>query len=229
MISEFVHNFGMYEPEIRRYKGRYIDSNFFLDKIRNMLLKNVNIKYPQTRNLNSAIDASREPDIEMQKAFESKIRAVDEKISEDDINKTNNLQDIEDIINWIGNKSDCNKSFELSSLVQEEFKNFNINLERFEKLRKELTTLSNNDQDNFDKLYAQMKGIYTGEIYRAKNQKINNFINSIKQQSERFRTFLIKFTLEDYNNKIENVINKEEFRKVFIDYFKIKFNQISID
>jgi hypothetical protein len=74
-----------------------------------------------------------------------------------------------------------------------------------------------------------MKGIYTGEIYRAKNQKINNFINSIKQQSESFRTFLIKFTLEDYNNKIENVINKDEFRKVFIDYFKIKFNEISID
>ncbi len=70
MISEFTHNFSMYEPEIRRYKGQYVDSNLFLDKIRNMLLKNVNLKYPQTRNLNSAIDASREPDIEMQKAFE---------------------------------------------------------------------------------------------------------------------------------------------------------------
>jgi hypothetical protein len=67
-----------------------------------MLLKNVNLKYPQTRNLNSAIDASREPDIEMQKAFESKVRAVDKPISEDDINKTNNLQDIEKIIDWIG-------------------------------------------------------------------------------------------------------------------------------
>ncbi len=29
MISEFVHNFGMYEPEIRRYKGQYVDSNLF--------------------------------------------------------------------------------------------------------------------------------------------------------------------------------------------------------
>ena len=34
MLSEFVHNFGMYEPEIRRYKGQYINSNLFLDKIR---------------------------------------------------------------------------------------------------------------------------------------------------------------------------------------------------
>ena len=32
MISEFVHNFGMYESEIRRFKGKYVDSNFFLDK-----------------------------------------------------------------------------------------------------------------------------------------------------------------------------------------------------
>jgi hypothetical protein len=39
MISEFVHNFRMYEPEIRRFKGQYVDSNIFLDKMRNMLLK----------------------------------------------------------------------------------------------------------------------------------------------------------------------------------------------
>jgi hypothetical protein len=194
-----------------------------------MLLKNVNLKYPQTRNLNSAMDSSVQPDIEMQKAFEAKVRAVDEQITEEEQNKSHNLQMIENIINWIGNKSDCDKSFELSSVVQEEFKNFNINLKQFEKLRKELTTLSNNDQDNFDKLFTKMKGIYTGEIYTAKNQKINNFMNSIKQQSESFRTFLIKFTLDDFNNKIENSINKEEFRKAFIEYFKIKFNEISLD
>ena len=165
----------------------------------------------------------------MQKAFESKIRAVDEKISENDINKTNNLQMIEDIINWVGNKSDCNRSFELSSIVQDEFKKYIINLELFGKLRDELTKLSNSEQDNFDKLYTQMKGIYTGEIYTARNQKINNFINSIKQQTESFRTFLINLTMEEFNNKIENAIDKEEFRKAFIVYFKIKFIEISID
>ena len=37
MISEFIHNFAMYEPEIKKYKGQYTDSNRFLDKIRNML------------------------------------------------------------------------------------------------------------------------------------------------------------------------------------------------
>ena len=99
MLSELIHNWALYEPEIRRFKGQYVDSNLFLDKIRNMLLKNVNLKYPQTRNLNSVIDASREPDIEMQKVFEAKNRAVDEPVSETDINKTNNLQMIEEIIN----------------------------------------------------------------------------------------------------------------------------------
>jgi hypothetical protein len=29
MISEFVHNFGMYEQQIRQYKGQYVDSNLF--------------------------------------------------------------------------------------------------------------------------------------------------------------------------------------------------------
>jgi len=187
MISEFVHNFGMYEPEIRRYKGQYIDSNLFLDKIRNMLLKNVNLKYPQTKNLNSLMDASREPDIEMQKAFEEKNRVVDEPISESDMTSTNNLQMIENIINWIRNKSYCIESFELPSLVQDVFKNYNINLERFQNLREELTKLSNDHQYNFDKLYTEMKGIHTGEIYRPRNQTINNFINSIKQQSESFK------------------------------------------
>ena len=229
MLSELIHNWALYEPEIRRFKGQYVDSNLFLDKIRNMLLKNVNLKYPQTRNLNSVIDASREPDIEMQKVFEAKNRAVNVPISEIDKTITHNLQMIEDIINWIGNKSDCNRSFELSSIVQEQFKQFNIILERFEKLREELTTLSNNNQDNFDMLYTQMKGISTGEIYKVKNQKINDFINSTKQQSDSFRTFLIKFAVGDFNNKIENTTNKDEFRKSFREYFKKKIIDISLD
>jgi hypothetical protein len=58
MLSELIHNWYLYEPEIRRYKGQYVDSNLFLDKIRNMLLKNVNLKYPQTRNLNSLMNKS---------------------------------------------------------------------------------------------------------------------------------------------------------------------------
>ena len=123
-----------------------------------MLLKNVNLKYPATKNLNSAMDMSIELEIEMQEAFIAKNRAVNQPISETDITTTHNLQKTENIINWIGNKDNCNKSFELSSIVQEQLQQYNINLE-LKKLRKELTTLSNNDQDNFDNV------IYTNERY----------------------------------------------------------------
>jgi hypothetical protein len=73
-----------------------------------------------------------------------------------------------------------------------------------------------------------MKGIYTGEIYKSRNQTINNFINSIKHQSESFRTFLIKFTLEEFNNKINNTTNKDNFYDIFRNYFINKF-KIGLD
>ena len=171
MISEIVHNWVMYEPEIRKYKSQYVDKSIFMDKLRNMLLKNVNLKYPATRNLNSAMDMSIEPGIEMQKTFEAKNSAVNQPISETDITTKHNLKKTENIINWIGTKDNCIKSFELSSIVQEQFQQYNINLERFEKIKEELKKLSNNDQDNFDMFYIQMQGIYTGEIYKPKNEK----------------------------------------------------------
>jgi hypothetical protein len=74
-----------------------------------------------------------------------------------------------------------------------------------------------------------MKGIYTGEIYRARNQTINNFINSIKQQSESFRTFLIKFAIDEFNNKIKNIKKKEDFYDTFRNYFLNKFKEINLD
>jgi len=185
MISEFIHNFSMYEPEIRRFKGQYVDSNLFLDKIRNMLLKNVNLKYPQTRNLNSAMDTSREPDITLQEAFESKVRAVDKPISEDDINKTNNLQDIEKITDWIGNnKKYCDMYFELSDYVTQIFLDVGINLERFDNLKNVLTTLSEEVVESFDKIYFDIENIYTGKYYFTKNQTLNNFINNPKNNQK---------------------------------------------
>ena len=82
MLAELVHNFQYYEQQIRQYRGQYINDKLFLDKLRNMLLKNVNLKYPATISLNSAIDESNEPDIEIQKAFEAKNQAVDKPIDE---------------------------------------------------------------------------------------------------------------------------------------------------
>ena len=151
----------------------------------------------------------------MQKAFESKVRSVEKPISEDDINKTNNLQDIEKIIDWIGNsKKDCNMNLELFEIVYQIFSYVNIKLEQFDDLRYILTTLSEEDIDKFNQIYFDIEDIYTGKNYSIKNQKLNNFVNNPKKQSESFRTFLINFAIDEFNNKIKNNTKKKIFMKL---------------
>ena len=228
MLAELVHNFGYYESEIRKYKGQYIDDKVFTDKLRNMLLKNVNLKYPATTSLNSAMDSSNDPDIVMQKAFEAKNRAVEEPIADTDKTISNNGQMIDTIIQYIGKTSPiCSKIFELSNIVIELVSKYKF-ITRFSQLEKMLTELSKNDPKSFGLLYAEIESIYTGEIYETKNAEINAFINNIKKQSESFRTFLINFAMEDYNRKITAVTNQEVFYNTFRDYFKNKLN-ISLD
>jgi hypothetical protein len=223
MLAELIHNFSYYEQQIRQYRGQYVNDKLFLDKLRNMLLKNVNLKYPATITLNSAMDANpNEPDVEMQKAFEAKNQAVNEPISEVEKNTTNNLQMIENMISWIGtNQTSCSAKFELSAVVTELLRRY-IKFERFDKLRILLTNLSNTDQNSFEFLYADIEGIYTGTIYTTKNNNINAFISNPKQQSESFRTFLIKFAIEDYKNKYAGATNKAIFYETFREYFKSK-------
>jgi hypothetical protein len=162
----------------------------------------------------------------MQKAFEAKNQAVNEPINEDETNTTNNLQMIANMISWIGkNQSSCSVKFELSTVVTELLKKY-IKFERFDKLGDLLTELSNNDQDSFDLLYADIERIYTGNIYKTKNTDINAFINSLKQQSQSFRTFLIKFAMEDYKRKFDIVPDKDKtkFYTTFREYFKLKIS-----
>ena len=87
-------------------------------------------------------------------------------------------------------------------------------------MRELLTKLSNDNKDSFDLLYADIEGIYTGSIYKTKNTDINAFINNIKPQSESFRTFLIKFAMEDYKRKYASATKKTAFYKTFREYFK---------
>ena len=44
-----------------------------------------------------------------------------------------------------------------------------INFERFNQLRDLLNKLSEKDQNSFEILYADIEGIYTGNIYKTKN------------------------------------------------------------
>jgi len=131
---------------------------------------------------------------------------------------------IQNMITYIGkNQKSCSVKFELSTVVTELLKRY-IKFERFDQLRELLTKLSNTDQNSFELLYADIEGIYTGHIYKSKNIKINEFINNPKQQSQSFRTFLIKFAMEDYKRKYAGATDKATFYTTFREYFKSKTN-----
>ena len=209
MLSELIHNWALYEPEIRRFKGQYVDSNLFLDKIRNMLLKNVNLKYPQTRNLNSVIDASREPDIEMQKAFEAKNRAVDEQITEEEQNQTSALQQLSFLKIYIGTTNEnCNKKFELKSVVIDKFNLiFNQNIDNINQMNNILNSSKSHIdyKDEINIFYNWCKTVYDGSLYKAQ----------LKDEPGSFRTIYINRIITEYNK-----IKSPEMDKTFQDYLR---------
>ena len=202
MLSELIHNWALYEPEIRRFKGQYVDSNLFLDKIRNMLLKNVNLKYPQTRNLNSVIDASREPDIEMQKAFEAKNRAVDEQITEEEQNQTSALQQLSFIKNWIGTSNEfCNKEFELKSEVIDKFNLiFNQKFDNINQMNNILNSSKSHIdyKDEINIFYNWCKTVYDGSLYKAQ----------LKDEPGSFRTIYINRIITEYDKTFQDYLLK---------------------
>jgi hypothetical protein len=51
IIEELVHDWEMYEPKIRKLRGQFVDNKFFLNRLGNMVLANVNLKYPLRKPL----------------------------------------------------------------------------------------------------------------------------------------------------------------------------------
>jgi len=238
MIAEFVHNFGYYESEIRKFRGQYIDDKVFIDKLKNMLLKNVNVKYPATIPLNNALDtasntasnsnkdSNTNSQMEtMQKYLEEKNRSANETISENEKIETDNIQKnefmINNIIGWIGtHQTECSKKFELASSVKDIISK-KLKCENFGALKNMLINLSKANQKSFEELYEELHSIYTGEKYRESvknNITLINFINNIKEQSESFRTFLINTAITDYDKQIESK-NADNFGELFRKYF----------
>ena len=208
MLSELIHNWALYEPEIRRFKGQYVDSNLFLDKIRNMLLKNVNLKYPQTRNLNSLIDKSNEPDIEMQKAFEAKNRAVDEQITEEEQNQTSALQQLSFIKNWIGTSNEiCNKDYIKSEVIDKFNLIFNQKFDNINQMNNILNSSKSHIdyKDEINIFYNWCKTVYDGSLYKAQ----------LKDEPGSFRTIYINRIITEYNK-----IKSPEMDKTFQDYLR---------
>ena len=224
MLSELIHNWALYEPEIRRFKGQYVDSNLFLDKVRNMLLKNVNLKYPQTRNLNSVIDASREPEIEMQEAFIAKNRAADEPISKTEKNATDLLQQIAKIKEWIGEtKSLCDEKFELGSVVINKFNEIFLS-NTVDAISKIVKLFNNpqfwNNKEQIQIFYNWCKSVFDGSLYNIvlKDDPTN--------KSKSFREIYIDKIVIEYE-KIKSPDVNTLFQDYLRDLLKIKFGKVN--
>jgi hypothetical protein len=191
MLAELVHNFSYYEQQIRQYRGQYVNDKLFLDKLRNMLLKNVNLKYPSTISLNSAMDASKEPAIEMQKAFEAKNKKVNEKHSQSDPP----LAKLEFIIGAFGKSADeCSKNYELWDVVFEAITRFFEEISDVDTYDDIITIFSNamkcyikSEPQGADNILNSLIAVYTGTYYLNQNPPadIQNLIkNNTKISSE---------------------------------------------
>ena len=209
MLAELVHNFQYYEQQIRQYRGQYINDKLFLDKLRNMLLKNVNLKYTSTISLNSAMDASNEPDIEIQKAFEAKNQAVNEKHSVSDAP----LGKLEFIIHALGkSENECSKHYELWDKVYESLTRTFKEISDDDTYNDVIRIFSNatkyyikNEPEKTDTMLNSFISVYTGTYYLNLNppgdiQKLTE--KYITEES--FRTKLIRMVDKKY---------KEEYAK----------------
>ena len=134
MISELVHNWASYEPDIKKYKGQYIDNKLFIDMIQNMLLKNVNLKYPSTRNLNSMMNASNDPALIQQQAIEQKNKNVlNKKVLQDAP-----LAKLDFVISVIGeSEQDYNKHYELWDALLTFYGVYSMKLQKMIHLQKQ--------------------------------------------------------------------------------------------
>jgi hypothetical protein len=226
MLAELVHNFGYYESEIRKYKGQYIDDKVFTDKLRNMLLKNVNLKYPATIPLNSVMDSSNEPDIVMQKAFEAKNKNVNQQYSTSDPL----FGKLDFIMKALGkDEEDCSEKYELWDVVIEYFKGafteisesdtYEDIIRTFEKASKYYIK---EDPSSVKNMLDSLINVFTGTYYSNLNPTpdIRKLItNSLTGGS--FRTKIINMV----HNKYEEIYNKVQSKTYFEKHIVQDFNE----
>ncbi len=226
MLAELVHNWAMYEPQIRQFRGQNVDNSVFGDKLRNMLLKNVNLKYPATIPLNSVMDSSNEPDIVMQKAFEAKNKNVNQQYSTSDPL----FGKLDFIMKALGkDEEDCSEKYELWDVVIEYFKGafteisesdtYEDIIRTFEKASKYYIK---EDPTSVKNMLDSLINVFTGTYYSNLNPTpdIRKLItNSLTGGS--FRTKIINMV----HNKYEEIYNKFQNKTYFEKHIVQDFNE----
>ena len=228
MLAELVHNWAMYEPQIRQFRGQNVDNSVFGDKLRNMLLKNVNLKYPATIPLNSVMDSSKEPDIVMQKAFEAKNNNVNQQYSTSDplLGKLNF------IMKALGeSEEDCSEKYELWDVVIEYFKDNFTEISASDAYEDIIRTkyFIVNDPTSAGKMLDSLISISTGTYYSNlyPTPDIRKLItNSLTGDS--FRTKIIIMIHNKYEEIYNKVQNKTYFEKKIVRDFNDSKFEISI-
>ena len=128
------------------------------------------------------------------------------------------------MISWIGNSGPtCSEIFEDKSIIKLYFPN----MKSFPTLG---SLLQNYPAEKFNDLYNDFHSIYTGEKYskfvNVNFHNISAFINSIKEQSQSFRSFILKLCRDTfmelnkdgfYKNKFYNLMNKGIIKEKYAD------------
>jgi hypothetical protein len=192
MVNELVHNWDLYEPDIRRYRGQYLSDVIFIDKLVNMLLKNVNLKYPYSFN------SSTVPSGNATNATQD--NANNQRAGFDKLDSKDNSDKIEFILDTIGNQRHSNKTFEKASVVFQHFNNLMgtsmDNIEQMKKLLYRASDLKRNQQQ-FDAFYNWCVATHDGIGY-----KINI---PFDKNTSSFRSALIGDTVNKYHEILDMV------------------------
>ena len=228
MISELVHNWALYEPDIKKYRGQYVDNKLFLDKIRNMLLSNVNLKYPATRNLNSMMNASNDPALIQQQAIERKNQNTI--INPKTASQEALLGNLNFVIKVIGKSEDeCNKHYELWKPI------FKYLQENFDEITKDDTYKEvintfksamkyyiDTEPEQANEMLNILIGIYTGTEYKNSNNSIPIYIQNLiipNIDDNSYRTKLILFVNNKWHKAYTESQKKPWFKKELCDEF----------
>ena len=199
-----------------------------------MLLKNVNLKYPATISLNSAMAASNEPAITQQEIVLQKNNKVNEKHSLSDAP----LGKLEFIIGAFGKSADdCSKQYELWDKVFEFFTQTFKEISDGDTYNDIITTFSNatkyyikNDPSSADNMLNFLISVFTGTYYLNLNptSDIRSLIqNDIVKRS--FRTKVINMVDKKYKEAYTKSTHKKWFSENLVEDFNKTVSNLKLD
>ena len=147
-----------------------------------------------------------------------------------ELKESDQKQKISQIMSWIGtNNTFCSEKFEHNDVIKGK-----LNISSFSTLK---NTLLGYDNKEFNDIYNFFYNIYTGNEYREfilkDNTNIVNFVNSQKEESQSFRSFILKLCIDTFielnkNGKyVQEYLStmngkKKRIKKLFKDFLKIK-------